>query len=85
MAMESAAVLADELMRVGAGDVTQALRLYEKRRKKRVKAMVNQSRRIAKMMVKTSDWAMRMRFLKMRVLPSWLMHQLVVKGMRRPI
>ncbi|QQE13205.1 FAD-dependent monooxygenase [Planctomycetota bacterium] len=85
MAMESAAVLADELLRVDEVCVERALMLYEKRRKRQVKKVVDQSRSIAGMMIKTTDWAMRMRFLKMRVLPRRLMTRMVVKGLREPI
>jgi 2-polyprenyl-6-methoxyphenol hydroxylase-like FAD-dependent oxidoreductase len=50
MAMESAAVLADELSRVDAGLVEHALSLYVKRRRQRVEAIQDESRRLARLM-----------------------------------
>jgi len=50
MAMESAAVLADELSRAGARDVPLALANYEKRRRKRVEAAQDDSRKLARWM-----------------------------------
>ncbi|WP_432798018.1 FAD-dependent oxidoreductase [Poriferisphaera sp. WC338] len=85
IAMESAAVLADELLRVDEGCVERALRLYEKRRRKKVMAMVRQSRKLARMMVKTSKWAMRKRFLFIRYMPSRLFSSVITRGMRKPI
>jgi 2-polyprenyl-6-methoxyphenol hydroxylase-like FAD-dependent oxidoreductase len=49
MAMESAAVLADELSRTDAGMPGHALDFYEKRRKSRVEAAQADSRKLAKM------------------------------------
>lgn len=51
MAMESAAVLADELSRADAGHVENALHLYVTRRRKRVEGMQADSRHLAKMML----------------------------------
>jgi FAD-dependent urate hydroxylase len=50
-ALESAAVLADELLRVEAATVTRALRLFEKRHRKRVEAAQTESRNLAKIML----------------------------------
>lgn len=50
MAMESAAVLADELSRTGARDVPLALASYEKRRRARVEAAQDDSRKLARWM-----------------------------------
>lgn len=51
MAMESAAVLADELGRTDARMLPFALDLYEKRRKKRVEPIQDDSRNLARMMM----------------------------------
>jgi 2-polyprenyl-6-methoxyphenol hydroxylase-like FAD-dependent oxidoreductase len=48
MALESAAVLADELLRVEAKTAERALRLYELRHRKRVEAIQSASRNLAK-------------------------------------
>jgi 2-polyprenyl-6-methoxyphenol hydroxylase-like FAD-dependent oxidoreductase len=50
MAMESAAVLADELSRTCARDVQRALSLYVKRRRDRVERIQDDSRRLARTM-----------------------------------
>lgn len=50
MAMESAAVLADELSRANAAGLGHALALYVARRRKRVEAIQSDSRKLAKMM-----------------------------------
>ena len=50
MAMESAAVLADELSRSGARFVERALAFYVKRRRKRVERIQDESRRLARTM-----------------------------------
>ncbi|HUB85496.1 MAG TPA: NAD(P)/FAD-dependent oxidoreductase, partial [Rhizomicrobium sp.] len=50
MAIESAAVLAEELSRANTKTVPQALAFYEKRRRHRVEAAQNDSRRLARMM-----------------------------------
>lgn len=58
MAMESAAVLADELSRTDARWLHHALELFEKRRRHRVEAIQGDSRRLARMMfVKSSTLA----------------------------
>jgi 2-polyprenyl-6-methoxyphenol hydroxylase-like FAD-dependent oxidoreductase len=50
MAMESAAVLADELSRTNTQFLEHALALYVKRRQHRVESTQNDSRHLAKMM-----------------------------------
>lgn len=50
MAMESAAVLADELSRADAKSVPLALRFYERRRRIRVEAAQTDSRKLSKLM-----------------------------------
>jgi 2-polyprenyl-6-methoxyphenol hydroxylase-like FAD-dependent oxidoreductase len=50
MAMESAAVLADELGRTDGKFIPRALELYEKRRKRRVEGAQDDSRTLARMM-----------------------------------
>ena len=50
MAMESAGVLADELSRTNTTYINWALSLYQKRRQKRVEAIQNDSRKLAKYM-----------------------------------
>lgn len=50
MAMESAAVLADELSRAGARDVPLALRFFEKRRRERVEKAQDDSRSLSRLM-----------------------------------
>jgi 2-polyprenyl-6-methoxyphenol hydroxylase-like FAD-dependent oxidoreductase len=50
MAMESAAVLADELSRANAKSVPLALNFYERRRRTRVEAAQDDSRKLSKMM-----------------------------------
>jgi len=59
MAMESAAVLADELSRSDAKFVEHALALYVKRRKRRVESIQDDSRKLARLMfVSSSPMAM---------------------------
>jgi 2-polyprenyl-6-methoxyphenol hydroxylase-like FAD-dependent oxidoreductase len=55
MAMESAAVLADELGRTDARFVDHALALYVKRRKHRVEAIQDDSRKLARLMFVSSS------------------------------
>lgn len=50
MAMESAAALADELSRAGAAEIPLALANYQKRRRKRVEAAQDDSRKLARWM-----------------------------------
>jgi 2-polyprenyl-6-methoxyphenol hydroxylase-like FAD-dependent oxidoreductase len=50
MAMESAAVLADELSRTDVADLPHALGLYVKRRRRRAESIQDDSRKLARMM-----------------------------------
>ena len=50
MAMESASVLAEELSRVNAREIPQALSFFEKRRRPRVEAAQTDSRKLSKLM-----------------------------------
>lgn len=68
-AMESAAVLADELRRVDAATVDQALPLYFKRRFTRVDRMQRESRLIARLMFTESSLLCRLRNLVLRTTP----------------
>lgn len=75
MAMESAAVLADELSRTDAAHIPQALRFYETRRRKRVEAAQSDSRKLAKMMFLRNPlaaWARNqaVRFMSLKSLAS---------------
>ncbi|HEX5327079.1 MAG TPA: FAD-dependent monooxygenase [Acetobacteraceae bacterium] len=54
MALESSAVLADELLRVEAASVPHALRMSEKRHRRRVERAQQASRNLAKVMTVTS-------------------------------
>lgn len=85
MAMESAAVLADELSRTDATYVTNALDLYVQRRRHRVQAAQNQSRLLARVMFVRSQ---RLAGLRDRALRLTSMEQLVgplIKDLRNPI
>jgi 2-polyprenyl-6-methoxyphenol hydroxylase-like FAD-dependent oxidoreductase len=68
-AMESAAVLADELRRVDRRTVTQALPLYFKRRFKRVDHMQRESRLVARLMFTESSVVCRLRDFILRTTP----------------
>ena len=50
MAMELAAVLAEELSRAGPGDIPLALDFFERRRRARVEAAQNDSRSLSRLM-----------------------------------
>jgi 2-polyprenyl-6-methoxyphenol hydroxylase-like FAD-dependent oxidoreductase len=66
MAMESAAVLADELSRTNARFIEHALSLFVKRRRDRVERIQDESRRLARMMFMTSTPLTRVRNLMMK-------------------
>lgn len=55
MALESAAVLADELSRTDAAHLPNALDLYVKRRRRRVEVAQSQSRRLARLVFTRSQ------------------------------
>ena len=61
MAMESAAVLADELGRTDAAGIPRALALYEARRRKRAEAAQGDSRKLAAMMMIENPYLARLR------------------------
>ena len=85
MALESAAVLADELSRTDARYLPNALELYERRRRRRVEVAQTQSRRLARMMFLGSP---RLASLRDRALRLASMEQTVgplIKGLRQPI
>jgi 2-polyprenyl-6-methoxyphenol hydroxylase-like FAD-dependent oxidoreductase len=85
MALESAAVLADELSRTDGHYLPNALELYERRRRRRVQAAQNQSRRLARMMFVRSSALARVRN---RALSFTRMEQLIgplIADLRRPI
>ena len=85
MALESAAVLADELSRTDATYVPHALELYERRRRHRVEAAQTQSRRLARVMFLSSP---RLASLRNRALPLASMEQMVaplINALREPI
>jgi 2-polyprenyl-6-methoxyphenol hydroxylase-like FAD-dependent oxidoreductase len=85
MALESAAVLADELTRTDAAYLPNALALYERRRRKRVEAAQTQSRRLARLMFIRSR---RLASLRNRALSHASMEQMVgplIKDLREPI
>jgi 2-polyprenyl-6-methoxyphenol hydroxylase-like FAD-dependent oxidoreductase len=85
MALESAAVLADELSRTNKTYLPNALELYERRRRHRVEAMQTQSRRLARLMFLESP---KLAALRNRALRFASMEQMVgplIKGLRDPI
>lgn len=85
MALESAAVLADELSRTNPVYLPHALELYERRRRGRVEAAQTQSRRLARLMFIRSH---RIAAVRNRALRFARMEQLVgplIKGLREPI
>ena len=85
MALESAAVLADELSRTSTQYLPDALALYERRRRRRVEATQNQSRRLARLMFLRSP---RLCAVRNRALRFLTMEQLVgplIADLHRPI
>ena len=85
MALESAAVLADELSRTNRVYLPNALELYVKRRRKRVEAAQSQSRRLARMAFIESP---SLAWLRNRLLRFVSMEQMVgplIKSLHRPI
>jgi FAD-dependent urate hydroxylase len=85
MAIESAAVLADELSRTDARYLPNALELYERRRRRRVEAAQSQSRRLARLMFLSSP---RLASVRDRALRLARMEQMVgplIKALRQPI
>ena len=85
MALESAAVLADELSRTDRAYLPNALQLYQRRRRTRVEAAQTQSRRLARLMFLSSP---RLASLRNRGLRFASMEQLVaplIADLRKPI
>jgi FAD-dependent urate hydroxylase len=85
MALESAAVLADELSRTDARFLPNALELYERRRRRRVERAQTQSRRLARLMFLRSGTLSSVRNHTLR---HARMEQLVsplIADLRRPI
>ena len=85
MALESAAVLADELSRTNPSYLPNALELYERRRRTRVEAAQAQSRRLARVMFIRNT---RLAALRNRALKHARMEQMVgplIKALREPI
>lgn len=85
MALESAAVLADELSRTDPTYLPNALALFERRRRHRVEAAQTQSRRLARLMFLSSP---RLVAVRDRALRFTSMEQMVgplIKDLRRPI
>jgi 2-polyprenyl-6-methoxyphenol hydroxylase-like FAD-dependent oxidoreductase len=85
MAMESAAVLADELRRCDADGVPRALTLYEKRRRGRAEAAQEDSRKLARMMFLSSQpmaWA---RDQLLKVYSLEMLAKQIVKSLEEPI
>lgn len=85
MAMESAAVLAEELSRVDTAGVPRALDLYVKRRRARVDAIQSESRRVAKLMRLDRKPFIIGRNALIRVLPVELMFRNVSSRLGEPI
>ena len=84
-AMESAAVLADELLRVNKTDITRALMLYQKRSYKRVKSVYDNSRRIASLMTKTSPIYEKLRKFQLLTIPPSLLFRSLIRRWDTPI
>lgn len=86
MAMESAAVLNDELQRVDSPRIPHALALYEQRRRKRIDAIQAESRQLARLMFTQSEWlAMGSRLLlRYYARPQQLLQQ-ISRQMHQPI
>ena len=85
MALESAAVLGDELSRTDTAYLPNALSLYVRRRRHRVEAAQAQSRRLARLMFVRSPWVASTRN---RALKFASMEQMVgplIKDLQKPI
>jgi 2-polyprenyl-6-methoxyphenol hydroxylase-like FAD-dependent oxidoreductase len=85
MALESAAVLADELSRTDTTYLPNALQLYERRRRTRVEAAQTQSRRLARVMFVRNR---RLAALRNSALAHARIEQMVgplIKELREPI
>jgi 2-polyprenyl-6-methoxyphenol hydroxylase-like FAD-dependent oxidoreductase len=85
MALESAAVLADELSRTNAEYLPNALRLYERRRRRRVEAAQSQSRRLARLMFLRSAVLSRARNTALRFTRMEQLVRPLINDLRQPI
>ena len=85
MAMESAAVLDDELSRVDAHLVPRAIDLFVKRRRDRVDAIQAESRRVLDIMAVRSPFLASMRNLAMRFITEDLMFRSISRRSEQPI
>ena len=85
MAMESAAVLNDELLRTDATRVPEASALYVKRRWRRVLSVQNDSRWLARLMFRTSPPLILARDLLARVAPLEMLAGSIARSLAEPI
>jgi 2-polyprenyl-6-methoxyphenol hydroxylase-like FAD-dependent oxidoreductase len=85
MAMESAAVLADELSRAGAAEIPLALANYERRRRKRVEAAQDDSRKLAHRMFASRGPMSWLRNRKLRFMGLESLAENIVKMLDEPI
>jgi 2-polyprenyl-6-methoxyphenol hydroxylase-like FAD-dependent oxidoreductase len=85
MALESAAVLADELSRAGKTHVEHALRLYVKRRRRRVESIQDDSRKLATMMFVKSGTIAAVRDLVTRFYSLEMLASQIAKAFDAPI
>ncbi|MGA9748385.1 MAG: FAD-dependent monooxygenase [Nocardioides sp.] len=85
MALESAAVLADELTRTDSAFLPNALALYERRRRARVEAAQTQSRRLAHLMFLRSTRLASLRNRGLRHASMEMMVGPLIKQLREPI
>ncbi len=85
MAMESAAVLADELSRTDARYLDHALALYVKRRKRRVEAIQDDSRKLARLMFVKSAPIAAMRNYASRFMSLEMAMGAITKAFDEPI
>ena len=84
-AMESAAVLNDELSRADAEHLSGALALYEKRRRKPVAGLQDGSRSMFRMATTRRATLARVRDAAFRVVPENMMMRDVERSLERPI
>lgn len=85
VAMESAAVLADELSRADAGHLSGALRLYEARRRKPVTGLQNGSRAMFRAATTRRRILAAVRDAAFRLAPEGMLLREVERSMERPI
>ena len=84
MAMESAAVLSDELSRVDAQSVPNAIDLFVKRRRARVNAIQSESRRVLKLMAVRSPLLASARNYAMRFVTEDLISKNILVRLAQP-